>query len=531
MKSADLLVKCLEQEDVRYVFGIPGEENIELMESLLSSDVRFVLTKHENSAAFMAETCAKLTNRPNVCLSTLGPGATNMVTGVADAYLSRVPLIALTGQVGTERAYHPQKQYLDLVDLYRPVTKESFSIRTPTRIATQMRRAFDLAAAERPGPVHIELPEDVMRMEIAGEPVPKAHIHQVLSELESVQKVRDVLTSAERPIIFVGPGVIRNHATEQLRKFARAWNVPVVHSWYGAGIMPYDDELSLNTVGLRTADTVRGAFEMADAVVLVGYDLPEFSPIFWNIGRAKQVAVIDAVPAETSPHFAPQVQLIGNIASILSKLMASAVTKENWTLPYKEDLLHCLDHSPEDGSPVKPQLIVKAIRQALGRSDICVSDVGAHLIWLAKRYPVYKENTLLLSNGLIPMGVGVPSAIASKLMHPERKVVAACGDAGFMMTATELETAKRLGTDFVSVIFNDGDLGLIKYKHEKAYGHAYDTSFRNPDFVKFAEAFGAQGYRVSSAKELEEVLCSSLRDQELAVIDVPVDYSENQGLM
>ena len=531
MRGSDLLVKCLEAEGVQRIFGIPGEENLDVMDALLDSDIRFTLTKHENSAAFMANTCARLTGDPHVCLSTLGPGATNMVTGVADAYLSYLPLIVLTGQVGAERAYHPQKQYIDLVQMFKPVTKDSFSVRTPSRIPVQIRRAFDLASAEKPGPVHVELPEDLMKGETEGTSIRKPQTHHLRCEPGLVHQARNVLLRSRRPLVFAGPGTIRAGACKQLRDLVHAWQIPVVHTWYGAGIVPYDDPLSLNTVGLRTRDLVRGAFEIADTILLIGYDLPEFAPVFWNVGEKKTVVVIDAVRAETVPSFAPDMQVVGDVGSILQRLASDPKPRENWIGPYREDLQRCVDDCPTDGTPVKPQLVVRAIRNALGKEDICVSDVGAHLIWLAKRYPVYKENTLLLSNGLIPMGVGVPSAIAAKLVHPEKKVVAACGDGGFMMTATELETAQRLGARFVTIVFNDQDLGLIRLKHEKAYGRAYDTSFGNPDFIRFAESFGAKGYRTETGAELEEVLRHALDADELAIIDVPVDYSENKGLL
>jgi len=531
MRASDLLIRCLESEGVQRIFGIPGEENMDVMDSLLTSRIEFILTRHENSAAFMALTVARLTGKPNVCLSTLGPGATNMVTGVAEAYLSYIPLIALTGQVGIEHAYSPRKQFIDLIQLFKPVTKDNFSLRSPSRIPSQIRRAFDLACAEKPGPVHIELPEDVMKMSVDGNPVKKAQVEPVGYELDAVVKVKEMLLESQRPIIFAGPGAIRTGATDALRSFARTWAIPVAHTWHGSGIMPYDDELSLNTVGLRAKDEIRRVFEEADLVLLIGYDLPEFSPKYWNIGKKKKIVVIDSVPVESAPNLEVDIQMVGNIRSILTRLCWRAPKRSNWAQGQREMLEECLDRRPADGSPVKPQLIVRAIRAAMGKEDICTCDVGAHLIWMAKMYPVYKENTLLLSNGLIPMGIGVPSAIAAKLTFPQKKVVAVCGDGGFAMTASELETAKRLSTPFVTVLFNDGGLGLIKYKHEKVYGRYHGADFQNPDFVKFARSFGAKGYRVSSAKELGEVLQSALKDNELAVIDVPVDYRENKNLL
>jgi acetolactate synthase-1/2/3 large subunit len=531
MRASDMIIKCLESEGVERIFGIPGEENMEVMDSLIDSNIEFILTKHENSAAFMAGACARLTGKPHVCLATLGPGATNMVTGVAEAYLSHIPLIAITGQVGADQAYAPRKQFLDLVALYKPVTKESFSMRTAARIPVQVRRAFDIAASEKQGPVHIELPEDVMKAETEGEPLKRAERETMKFQRGTLDKVRTLLEKSETPIVFVGPGVIRLGAVRVFRALVEAWNLPVVHSWHGSGIISYDDPLSLNTVGARTRDTVRKAFEEADLILLVGYDLPEFPPTFWNIGKKKNVVVLDAVPAEHVPNFEPDIQVIGNIINILTSLTHKAKKKRPWAKGHKEWLEDCLGHCPDDKFPLKPQLIVKAVRESLGKEDICVSDVGAHLLWLAKLYPVYKENTLLLTNGLIPMGISVPAAIGAKLTKPDKKVVAVCGDGGFAMCGPELETARRLGTNFVTVIFNDGGLGLIRYKNQKMYGRSNGTEFGSIDHSKFAESLGAKGYRVSSASELSEVLKGCLKDDELAVIDCPVDYTENRDLL
>lgn len=531
MRASDLLIRCLENEGVDRVFGIPGEENLDVMDSLKDSSIEFVLTRHENGAALIATTLGRLTGEPHVCLSTLGPGATNMMTGVAEAHLSYVPLIALTGQVGAEHAYEPRKQFIDQVGMYRPITKESVSLRSPSRIPVQVRRSFELAKAERPGPVHLELPEDAMKAEAEGRPMRRARHEPTACDQDAVARARGMLEASKRPLIIAGPATIRKGAADALRSFARTWGIPVAHTWHAAGILPYDDPLSLNTIGLRAKDIVRAGFEEADLVLLVGYDLPEFAPMFWNIGEPKRIVVVDATPVPSVPRFEPDAQLLGDVRSILTRLTWNATAKEDWASSHKERLEDCIDGCPSDGSPAKPQLVVKAIREALGKEDICTVDVGAHLIWMAKMYPVYKENTLLMSNGLIPMGIGVPSAIGAKLACPERKVVSVCGDGGFMMTAAELETARRLGTSFVTVIFDDAGLGLIKYKHHKAYGRDHGCDFGNPDFVEFADSFGAKGYRAASAEDLREVLRDSLRGDELAVIDVPVDYTQNSDLM
>jgi len=531
MRASDLLVKCIEAEGVERVFGVPGEENLDVMDSLKESGVEFVLTRHENSAAFIALTCSRLTNRPHVCLSTLGPGATNMVTGVAEAFLSYIPLIAMTGQVGADQAFVPRKQYLDLAQLYRPVTKASYSVRAAENLPSLVRRAFQMASDERPGPVHLELPEDTMKVKVTGEPLRHPKPHRSDLHRETLDKVRGIISSAKRPLILAGPGVFRAGAGASLRDFARSWGIPVAHTWHGCGVLPYDDELSLNTVGLRARDKVRKAFEMMDTVLLVGFDVPEFQPSFWNIGAPKKVVGLVAAPLEAVPRLQVDLQLVGPLEAMLRRLSSDSKRKENWALEYRQDLVACIDGCPSDSRPVKPQLAVKAIRARLAKSDICTSDVGAHMLWLTRLYPVYKENTLLLTNGLIPMGIGIPAAIGAKLVHPDRKVVAVVGDGGLMMSAGELETAKRLGTNFVTVVFNDSGLGLIKLKHERAYQRHYGTDFGNPDLVRFAESFGLKGYRAETAKELDDALRQALKDDELALIDVPIDYRENDSLL
>jgi len=530
MRGSGLLVKCLEDEGVTRIFGIPGEENLDLMDSLIDSNIEFVLTKHEESAAFMAEISARLSGKPGVCLSTLGPGATNLVTGIADAYLCYTPVVALTGQVRTERAHPPEKQYIDLVQLFKPITKDSFSIRTPSKIPLLTRRAFDKAREERPGPVHVELPEDIMRCEVEGRPLPRSVSRRISCDRSSLDPLRKAISEAETPLILAGNGVIRSGSQEALRKFSVAWDLPVAHTWLASGILPYDDPRSLHSVGRRTHDFMRKAFELADLVIAVGYDVIEYQPVFWNIGREKKVVHVGPIPAETADRFVPDIQLIGDIRSILSELTNGAVDKGNWASGLRDELHQRMTIEAEDTTPIKPQLAVRAVRRVLGRKDIAVCDVGAHFIWMEKLYPTYAENTLVVSNGLIGMGIGIPGAIASKLTCPERKVVAVVGDGGFMMTSSELETAMRMRAPFVTVIFDDRTYGLIKIRQEKNYGRSIGVDFENPDFVKFAESFGAEGYRVSSAKELEETLAKCLKDDVLAVIDVPINYSEHVNL-
>lgn len=528
MKGSELLVKCLENEGVKRVFGIPGEENMDLTDSMIGSGIEFVLTRHESSAAFMAGMIGRLTGKPGACLTTLGPGASNMVIGVAEAHLGYCPLVAMSGQVRTDHQYDPTKQYLDLVSMFGPITKDSFSIRDPARIPELTRRAFATASAERPGPVFMELPEDTLKGNAEASPLPITKAAS--SEAVGTERIRKLLEASGKPLILAGQGVIRGRASEELTRFANGWNVPVAMTWLGAGAVPYDSPLSLGTVGLRKADLVRGAFEEADLIILIGFDLMEFEAQFWNVGAPKKVAYIGAVSCDIGPDLRPDLQVLGDVRTVLAALSSDPRPKAAWAARFRTDLENMINTLPVDSSPVKPQLVLKSIRDALGRDGIVVSDVGAHLIWMAQRYPVFKENTMLLSNGLFPMGVGIPWSIAAKLTYPDRKVVASVGDGSFLMTSMELETAKRLGTNFVTVVWNDSEYGLIRLRQERAFGRSTGISFGNPDIVKYAESMGAEGYRVSSAQELEEALARSLKDDSPAVIDVVIDREENSRL-
>lgn len=530
VKGSTSLVKCLEAEGVRHVFGIPGEENLDLMDSLIDSDIEFVLTRHESSAAFMAGMVGRLTRRPGACLTTLGPGASNMVIGVAEAFLGYSPMVAMSGQVRTEYKVHPRKQYIDLVSMFRPITKDSFSMPSAGRIPELTRRAFDLAAEERPGPVFVELPEDVLKERTDAMPLPfmegtRKH------DVPDVDAVRALLASAERPLVLAGAGVLRTAASEALRSFVSAWNIPTAMSWMGAGAVAFDDELGFHTVGLRRADAVRAAFEEADLIILVGFDLIEFEPRYWRIGCEKTVAYIGAVPCDAVPGFRPDVEIVGDLRGLLGALSRRPNRKTGWASDIRRQLHDSLAALPAEGRGVKPQHIIKAIRDSLGRHDIVVSDVGAHLIWMAQRYPVYEPYTMLVSNGLIPMGIGVPWAIAAKLVHPDRRVVASVGDGSFAMTCMELETAKRLGTPFVTVVWNDSSLDLIRIRQEKAFGRSVGASFGSMDLIKFSESIDINGYSVATIDQLQEKLSKSLNEDSLAIIEVRVDASNNNQLV
>ncbi len=524
MKASRLLVECLKAEGVQRVFGIPGEENLDVMDDIHSAGMEFVLTRHEQAAAFMAATVGRLTGRPGVCLSTLGPGATNLVSGVADAYLSNLPMVALVAQAGAARRDPPQKQVIDLLAMFRPITKTAMDVGGPDDIPGSVRRAFKLASSERSGPVMMQLPEDVMKKEASGVPRPLTERKAKKAKEKELAMAYDILSSSKRPLVLAGHGALRENAVPALREFCEAWNLPVGCTWIAAGAVPFDHHLSLGTVGMRNSDLVKGSYEEADAIILVGFDSTEFQPQHWNRGRMKRVVHIGSSKPIPCRKLQLESTVLGDISDSLRRLSANAVRKRDWHHEHRQKLMEELA-----GEASGPQALVRTMRRCMGREDIMVSDVGAHLIWLAKYYPVYGPNTLLLQNGLIPMGVAIPSAIAAKMVHPDRRVCATVGDGGFMMSSAELETAKRLGIHFVTVIFNDNGLGLIREKMMRNLGRSSNVDLGNPDIPTFARSFGAEGYSVSG-KEFEPVLRDCLDRDALAVIEVKVDYSYNRTL-
>ncbi len=524
MKAARLLVECLVAEGVDRIFGIPGEENLDIMDEIDPSGIHFVLTRHEQAAAFMAGTVGRLTGRPGVCLSTLGPGATNLVTGVADAYLSNLALIALVGQAGAARRDPPQKQVLDLLTMFRPLTKKALDVEDPDSIPSAVRESFHLAVKERPGPVMLQLPEDVMRMSTDARSLPSEVAFPKRAGFHSVAAIRKALLVSDRPLVMIGHGVLRGQAVEEVRSFCQSWNLPSVCTWMAAGTVPFDDTLSLGTVGMRDSDLVKDCYEQADLVLLIGYDVTEFQPQYWNKGHSKKVLYVGESASVEAKDLKVDAAALGHVSTTLRSLTGSAVARVDWAAPYRKKMREELER-PGKG----PKGIVQALRRQLTRDDILVSDVGAHLIWLAKYYPAYRENTLLLQNGLISMGVAIPSAMAARMVRPEQKVVAVVGDGGFMMSSAELETARRLDLRFVTVIFNDMGLGLIREKMQRGFGRSSNVDLGLPDIPTYARSFGAEGYAVRE-RDFEPVLRDCLERDALAVIDVRVDYSHNKYL-
>jgi acetolactate synthase-1/2/3 large subunit len=530
--AAHLLVRCLENEGVQYIFGVPGEENIDVMDALLDSPIEFVTTHHEQGAAFMADVYGRLTGRAGVCMSTLGPGATNLITGVADANMDRAPVVAIAGQGATTRLHKESHQILDLVQLFQPITKYSTQIREPQIVPEIVRKAFKVAQTEKPGATFVDFPENIAEMKVEGDPIEVQTAYTSSTPDFKVAQAAEIIGNAKHPIILAGNGVIRQGAADSLVSFAEMLRIPVANTFMAKGVVPFSNPLSLGTIGLKARDLPWFAFEKADVVICVGYDMVEYHPDMWNPGKDKQIVHIDALPAEVDAHYRVAVGALGEIGSTLRAIAVKA--RPQRTVPFQAVRKALVEDRAEfandTGFPVKPQKIVHDVREVLGPEDIAISDVGAHKMWMSRMYRAERPNTCIISNGFAAMGIAVPGAIAAKLAYPDRKVVAVTGDAGFMMNSQEIETALRMKTPFVILIWNDSEYGLITWHQLRHFGRPSHISFKNPDFVKYAESFGAKGYRVESAQDLVPTLQKAFADDTVVIVDCPVDYAENMKL-
>jgi acetolactate synthase I/II/III large subunit len=527
-KASEVFVECLEAEGVRYVFGIPGEETLDLNESLADSSIQFVPVRHEQGGAYMADAYGRLTGRAGVCLGTLGPGATNLVTAVADAFLDRAPLVALTGQSDIERMHKESHQYIDLIGIMRPIVKWNARVSSPEIIPEVVRKAFALAESEKPGPTHLELPEDVMARPLDASPLRRHAPVQPEPGSRELQRAADLIDAAENPLVLAGNGAIRGHASRALRSFVHNSGIPVAESFMAKGLIDYEDPKALGTVGLQARDYEMAGFDDADLVIAVGYDLVEHSPKNWNPRRDKQIVVIDSVAAEVDQYFTPDVELIGDVAHVLARLAAACTRNQTTagTSRLHEVVMGALNDARDDEHfPIRPPRALWDLRRALGPKDILVSDVGLHKLWIARMFPAHEPGTVLIANGLAGMGFALPTAIGAKLVHPDCNVVSVSGDGGFLMNAQELETAARLKTAVVNVIWENAQFGSILWKQDKKFGRHFGVDFGNPDFVKLAESFGIPAWRCSSADDFPRLLGDALAKDVPSVIVVPIDYS------
>ncbi len=532
MKAAELFVRCLENEGVEYIFGIPGEENLDVMDALLDSSIEFVTVRHEQGAAFMADVYGRLTGKAGVCLATLGPGATNLVTGVADANLDHAPVVAIAGQASTQRLHKESHQVLDLELIFQPITKYSSRILTPDVINEVVRKAFKVAQAEKTGASFIEFPENIAEMEIDAAPLKVKHATSPEPPQEKVERAAEIISNARNPMILAGNGVIRNKAWKQLADFAEQLRIPVANTFMAKGVIPFKHPMALGSAGLQANDYISCGFSKADVIIYIGYDLVEYHPYLWHPTRDRTIVHIDRSPAEVDAYYPVEVGVTGDIKHSLLRIMALASPSTgNAMRALREALIEEMNQHKDDTSvPMKPQKIIWDLRTAMDLEDIAISDVGAHKMWMSRMFRCEFPNTCLISNGFASMGIAVPGAIGAKLAMPDRKVVAVTGDAGFMMNSQEIETALRLNTPFVILIWNDSGYGLIEWKQMNQFGRPSHVRFTNPDFVKYAEAFGARGYRITEGEQLLPVLKKALADNTVSIIDCPVDYSENLKL-
>ena len=534
MNVAELVVACLENEGVRHVFALPGEETLALGLALEDSPkITQVIVRHEQGAAFMADVAGRITSHPGVCLATLGPGATNLLTGIADATLDGAPLVAITGQAGLERLHKRSHQYVDVLGMFAPVVKWGARIELPEGAPEVVRTAFRTARLERPGATHVELPEDVAEQDTDGRPMPVRRTRYAAAREDAIRAAADAINGASHPILLVGNGVIRREvaghgAVAALRAFVAKTRIPATHTYMAKGAIAYRDPAVLPAVGLQRPGADLAALPelaQADVVICVGYDLVEWAPTLWNPKGDKRVVHIDSRPAEIDAAYVIATEVVGEIADSLEELtpLVAARPAPSHTRPELR--------APGDGAfPLWPRRVVADLRLALGDEDIVICDVGAHKVWLSRLYPAYAPNTVIVANGFAPMGIALPGAIAAKLVQPERKVVAFSGDGGFLMNVQELETAKRLGLAIVCVVLVDGRYGVIEANQQRRFGRTAGVEFTNPDFVQLAHAFGIHGEMVASADELLPALKRALDADGPAIVAVPIDARENAKL-
>jgi acetolactate synthase-1/2/3 large subunit len=533
MKAAELFVRCLEAEGVRFIYGVPGEENLDIMDALLDSSIRFITTRHEQGAAFMADVEGRLTGRAGVCLATLGPGATNLVTGVADANLDHAPLVAIAGQAATNRLHKESHQVLDLTNLFQPITKYATQILNPEIIPEVVRKAFKTAQSPKQGACFIEFPENIARMaDVQARPLKPVPVTIPHPSPERVAAVAEIISEAEFPLILAGNGLVRAGCCDALVAFAEKLNIPVATTFMAKGAIPDTHPLSLGTVGLQAHDYVSCGFDRADVIICVGYDLVEYPPRLWHRSGDRKIIHIDTHPAEVDAFYPVTDGALGDFRVTLAEVAGRARPHHGHLHERLHEAILRELHAEDDdlAFPLKPQRIVADLRRALACDDIVICDVGAHKMWMARMYPCERPNTCIISNGFASMGIAVPGAVAAKLNFPRQKVVAVTGDGGFLMNCQEIETAVRLALPLVILVWNDASYGLIEWKQQIQFGRTAHVKFTNPDFVRLAEAFGARGYRIRHTEELLPTLREALALDTVAIIDCPVDYRENLRL-
>ncbi len=535
MKASDLFIKALENEGVEYIFGIPGEENLDFLDSMKDSNIKLILNRHEQGAGFMAATYGRLTGKPGVCLATLGPGATNFTTPAAYAQLGAMPMMMITGQKPIKKSKQGRFQIVDIVELMKPITKYTRQVVNGNNIPAMVRESFRLAMEERPGAVHIELPEDIAA-EDCDDRIFKVVGHRRPDADEiAIQEASKMIEAAKMPLLLIGAGANRKKTGEALTKFIEQTGIPFFNTQMGKGVVDERHPKFLGTAALSNHDFLHCAINRADLIINVGHDVIEKPPFFMEEGRTKVIHV-NFFPAQVDEVYFPQLNVIGDIATSVEHITKHITDKSNWDLSYygriKEEVEeHLTKYSKDNRFPVLPQRLVHIIREELADDGIVTLDNGVYKIWFARNYKCYQPNTLLLDNALATMGAGLPSAMCAKLINPTKKVISVCGDGGFMMNSQELETAVRLRLNLVVIILNDSSYGMIKWKQEGMGFDNFGLDYKNPDFVKYAESYGAIGHRPTSDENFREVLTKCLNMDGVHVIDLAVDYSLNHSIL
>ncbi|MBH3403426.1 acetolactate synthase large subunit [Pseudomonas glycinae] len=534
-KASDIVVQCLESEGVEYVFGIPGEENLDLLESLRKSQIKLVLTRHEQSAGFMAATYGRLTGKTGVSLSTLGPGATNLATAAAYAYLGGMPMLMITGQKPIQKSKQGRFQIIDVCRMMSPITKYTHQLTSADNIPPRMREAFRLAEEEKPGAVHLELPEDIAAEQTESLPIPRSLNRRPLAEQCAIDAAVERLQKARSPILVIGAGASRKMTAEVLRRVIDKTGIPFVTTQLGKGVVDERHPRFVGNTALSTGDFVHRALESADLIVNVGHDVFE-KPPFLMLPGSTEVIHIDFRSAEVDAVYFPQIEVIGDIANAVWQIGKALNDTAHWDftrlLAIREaNEAQIVEGADDDRYPVYPQRLVADIRRAMPSEGIVALDNGIYKIWFARNYKAHQSNTVLLDNSLATMGAGLPSAMASHLVYPDRPVIAVCGDGGFMMNSQELETAVRLNMHITVVILRDDGYGMISWKQANRGFTDFSLKYGNPDFVKYAQAYGASGHRVKSADHLLPLLEHCIKTPGVHVIDCPVDYSQNDRIL
>jgi acetolactate synthase-1/2/3 large subunit len=535
-KGSDLLVAALENEGVERIFGLPGEENLDVVESLRKSNIALVLTRHEQAAAFMAATQGRLTGKPGVCLSTLGPGALNFTTGAAYAYLGAMPMLMITGQKAIKSARQARFQIVDIVGAMRPLTKMTRQIVSAASIPANVRDAFRVAVEERPGPVHLELPEDIAAEQADAALIPPHPIDRPVAPPAALDRIAAMILAAKRPLVMIGAAGSRPRLVEPLSDFVRRTGIPFFNTQMGKGAVTGGSNLYVGTAALSERDYVHDAIDRADLIIAIGHDTVEKPPfLMGEHAGGPKVIYIGYVSATVEQVFHPDAELIGDIGATVTALadrLAGRLEPAAEMLALRSKILGHINERAESGQfPVIPQRLVRDVRAVMPEDGIVCLDNGMYKIWFARNYRTHVANTLLLDNALATMGAGLPSAIAAKLINPRRRVLAVCGDGGFMMNSQEVETAVRLGLDLVVLIVEDHAYGMIRWKQAVDGFADFGMTFGNPDFVSYAQSYRARGHRVAAAAELVPILEKAFAEGGVHLVAVPVDYGENTRVL